>query len=33
MGIDDPNPKFIKAVQKLFPGVPADIFQPKARSK
>jgi hypothetical protein len=33
MGIDDPNPKFIKAVQKLFPGVPADIFPPKARSK
>jgi len=33
MGIDDPNPKFIKAVQKLYPGVPADIFPPKARSK
>jgi hypothetical protein len=33
MGIDDPNPKFVKAVQKLFPGVPADIFPPKARSK
>ena len=33
MGIDDPNPNFIKAVQKLFPGVPSDIFPPKARSK
>ena len=33
MGIDDPNPKFIKAVQKLFPGVPADIFPLKARAK
>ena len=33
MGIDDPNPKFIRAVQKLYPGVPSDIFPPKARSK
>jgi hypothetical protein len=33
MGIDDPNPKFIEAVQKLYPGVPSDIFPPNARSK
>ena len=33
MGIDDPNPKFIKAVQKLYPEVPSDIFPPKARAK
>ena len=33
MGPDDPNPKFVKAVQKAFPGVPADIFPPKARAK
>jgi hypothetical protein len=33
MGIDDPNLKFVKAVQKLFPGVPSDIFPPRARSK
>jgi hypothetical protein len=26
MGPDDPDPKFVKAVQKVFPGVPADIF-------
>jgi hypothetical protein len=30
MGPDDPDPKFVKAVQKVFPGVPADIF-PKTR--
>lgn len=29
MGPDDPDPKFIKAVQKAFPGVPADIFPPR----
>ena len=33
MGIDDPTPKFVKAVQKAFPGTPSDIFPPKARSK
>jgi len=33
MGVDDPTPKFVKAVQKAFPGVPADIFPPRARSK
>lgn len=33
MGPDDPNPKFVKAVQKAFPGVPADIFPPKARPR
>ena len=30
MGPDDPDPKFVKAVQNVFPGVPADIF-PKTR--
>jgi len=33
MGPDDPDPKFVKAVQKAFPGVPADIFPPRKRSK
>jgi hypothetical protein len=33
MGPDDPTPKFVKAVQKAFPGVPSDIFPPRARSK
>lgn len=33
MGPDDPNPKFVKAVQKAFPGVPADIFPAKARPR
>ncbi len=33
MGIDDPTPKFVKAVQKAFPGVPSDIFPPRARAK
>jgi hypothetical protein len=29
MGPDDPDPKFIKAAQKAFPGLPADIFPPR----
>jgi hypothetical protein len=33
MGIDDPTPKFVKAVQKAFPGVPSDIFPARARSR
>ena len=33
MGPDDPTPKFVKAVQKAFPGVPADIFPQRARPK
>jgi hypothetical protein len=33
MGPDDPSPKFVKAVQKAFPGVPSDIFPPRARPK
>jgi hypothetical protein len=33
MGPDDPNPKFVKAVQKAFPGVPSDIFPARARPK
>jgi hypothetical protein len=33
MGPDDPTPKFVKAVQKAFPGVPSDIFPPRARRK
>ena len=33
MGPDDPTPKFVKAVQKAFPGVPSDIFPPRARPK
>jgi len=33
MGPDDPDPKFVKAVQKAFPGVPGDIFPPRKRSK
>jgi hypothetical protein len=33
MGPDDPTPKFVKAVQKAFPGVPSDIFPLRARSK
>ena len=33
MGADDPTPKFVKAVQKAFPGVPSDIFPPRARPK
>lgn len=33
MGPDDPTPKFVKAVQKAFPGVPSDIFPPRARAK
>lgn len=33
MGPDDPDPKFIKAVQKAFPGVPADIFPPRSSKK
>ena len=33
MGPDDPTPKFVKAVQKAFPGVPSDIFPARARPK
>jgi hypothetical protein len=33
MGLDDPTPKFVKGVQKAFPGVPSDIFPPRARPK
>ncbi|HWN99203.1 MAG TPA: hypothetical protein VNS63_08035 [Blastocatellia bacterium] len=33
MGADDPTPKFVNAVQKAFPGVPADIFPARARRK
>jgi len=33
MGPDDPDPKFVKAVQKAFPGVPADILPPRKKSK
>ena len=33
MGPDDSTPKFVKAVQKAFPGVPSDIFPPRARRK
>jgi hypothetical protein len=33
MGPDDPDPKFVKAVQKVFPGVPADIFPKTRKSK
>jgi len=33
MGPDDPDPKFIKAVQRAFPGVPTDIFPPRSRKK
>ena len=33
MGPDDPNPKFVKAVQKAFPGTPIDIFPLRARPK
>jgi malic enzyme len=33
MGLDDPTPKFVKAVQKAFPGVPSDIFPPRAHPK
>ncbi|HEU4391647.1 MAG TPA: hypothetical protein VFV34_27920, partial [Blastocatellia bacterium] len=33
MGPDDPDPRFIKSVQKAFPGVPSDIFPPRARRK
>ena len=33
MGPDDPTPKFVKAVQKAFPGVPSDIFPPRARRR
>jgi hypothetical protein len=33
LGPDDPTPKFVKAVQKAFPEVPADIFPKSARSK
>jgi hypothetical protein len=33
MGPDDPTPKFVKAVQKAFPGTPADIFPPRARPR
>ena len=33
MGPDDPTPKFVKAVQKAFPGVPADIFPQRASPK
>ena len=33
MGPDDPTPKFVKAVQKKFPDVPADIFPSRARAK
>ena len=33
MGPDDPTPKFVKAIQKKFPDVPADIFPPRARPK
>jgi len=33
MGPDDPTPKFVKAVQKAFPGTPSDIFPTRARSK
>ena len=33
MGPDDPTPKFVKAVQKAFPGVPSDIFPPRARPR
>jgi hypothetical protein len=33
MGPDDPTPKFVKAVQKAFPGTPSDIFPPRPRSK
>ena len=33
MGIDDPTPKFVKAVQKAFPGVPSDIFPARAQPK
>ncbi|PYT04395.1 MAG: hypothetical protein DMF60_15485 [Acidobacteria bacterium] len=33
MGPDDPTPKFVKAVQKKFPDVPADIFPSRARPK
>ena len=29
MGPDDPDPKFVKAAQKAFPGLPADIFPPR----
>lgn len=33
LGADDPTPKFVKAVQKAFPGVPVDIFPRPGRSK
>ena len=33
MGPDDPTPKFVKAVQKAFPGTPSDIFPPRARPR
>lgn len=33
MGPDDPTPKFVKAVQKAFPGTPSDIFPTRARPK
>lgn len=33
MGADDPTPKFVKTVQKAFPGTPSDIFPVRARSK
>jgi hypothetical protein len=33
MGADDPSPKFVKAVQKAFPGIPSDIFPSRARPK
>jgi len=32
MGPDDPDPKFVKAAQKAFPGLPADIFPPRKGS-
>lgn len=33
LGPDDPTPKFVRAVQKAFPGVPGDIFPPRNRPK
>ena len=33
MGPDDADPKFVKAAQKAFPGLPADIFPPRKRGR
>ena len=30
---EDAQPKFVKKVQSVFPGVPSDIFPRSARSK